>query len=275
MHVSALRIYPVKSMAGLDVTSVAVHPWGFEQDRRWMVVDPAGTTITARTHPTMLHVLATPHADGALTLQAPDRELVHVPVPEAAAHRLGVVLSRVGWALPAGAEVDGWLSEYLGEAVRLVWLDDPGRRTVSEKHGGRAGDTMALADAGPILLTSTASLRQLDDWMAQTAQGRGEPAPKPLSMLRFRPNIVIEDAEQAFAEDDWKRVRVGEIDMRFGEYCDRCALPTIDPVTLAGGKEPTRTLALRRQWDHKVHFGVRFIPEASGVLRVGDAVTVG
>ena len=60
--------------------------------------------------------------------------------------------------------------------------------------------------------------------------------------------------------------------MRFSEHCDRCVLPTIDPVTLTSTHEPTRTLARHRQWDHKVHFGVRLVPLTTGTLRVGDEV---
>ena len=52
-------------------------------------------------------------------------------------------------------------------------------------------------------------------------------------------------------------------------------MTTLDPVTLAGGKEPLRTLARHRQWDHKVWFGVRLIPLSTGCLRVGDDVQVG
>jgi uncharacterized protein YcbX len=51
-------------------------------------------------------------------------------------------------------------------------------------------------------------------------------------------------------------------------------MTTLDPVTLAGGKEPLRTMARHRQWDHKVWFGVRLIPLSTGVLRVGDGLQV-
>ena len=48
MQVTRLRVYPVKSFAGVDVDSAAVLPWGLEGDRRWAVVDPDGEPITAR-----------------------------------------------------------------------------------------------------------------------------------------------------------------------------------------------------------------------------------
>jgi uncharacterized protein YcbX len=260
MHVSALRIYPLKSAAGLDVGDAALHRWGFEHDRRWMVIDPDGTTITARERRALLHVTARPTRDGGIHLSAPQVEPLLVGRPTSGA-RVVVKLSRLAW-----------LSDRLGTAVRLGWLDDPRRRTVGSAHGGRPGDWLNLADAGPLLLTTTASLARLNDWIVAACLERGEEVPEPLSMLRFRPNIVATGTDEAFAEDHWKRLRIGDVELRFGEHCDRCVLPTIDPVTLVGGKEPTRTLARHRRWDHLVHFGIRLIPLDEGRIRVGDPV---
>jgi len=50
----------------------------------------------------------------------------------------------------------------------------------------------------------------------------------------------------------------------YPEICDRCVMTTLDPDTLAGGKEPLRTLAKYRQWDHKTWLGVRVIPVRGG-----------
>ena len=57
--------------------------------------------------------------------------------------------------------------------------------------------------------------------------------------------------------------------------CDRCVMTTIDPVTLAGGKEPIRTLARHRRWAGKTWFGIRLAPRSTGVISVGDQVVAG
>lgn len=273
MRVTSLSVYPVKSTGPVAVRETVAHPWGLHDDRRWMVVDGAGTTVTARTHRRLLHVTAEPRPDGALELTAPGAEPLLV-TPQRGSATLPVTMSRIDRAVSAGDDADRWLSRHLGEPVRLVWLDDPSRRTVGEVHGGAPGDPVSFADTGPIHLTTTASLARLNEWLRESAQERGELLPEPLPMGRFRPNVVVDGSPAPFAEDEWKRVRVGDVEMRFAEHCDRCVLPTIDPVTLAGSKEPTRTLALRRQWDHEVFFGIRLIPLTTGVVRVGDEVDV-
>jgi uncharacterized protein YcbX len=271
VRVSSLRIYPVKSTAGIDVPEAVVHPWGLENDRRWMVVDLDGLTLTPRVHRRLLQISVSTRRGGAIDLAAAGLETLHVDVPRRDVS-VPVTMSRVGHGVSAGTAADDWLSAFLDQPVRLVWLDDPRRRTVGASHGGRPGDPLNLSDTGPILLTSTSSLDRLNEWLGQTAAERDEPPPEQLPMLRFRPNVVVDGIDPPFAEDDWKLVRIGDVELRFGEHCDRCAVPTIDPTTLTSSKEPTRTLALHRQWDHQVFFGIRLIPVTTGVIRLDDQV---
>ena len=62
--VSALTVYPVKSLAGTQTTSMELEIAGPRGDRRWMVVDEDGATLTARKHPRMLAARATPRRTG-------------------------------------------------------------------------------------------------------------------------------------------------------------------------------------------------------------------
>ena len=92
-------------------------------------------------------------------------------------------------------------------------------------------------------------------------------------MVRFRTNVVI-DGVEPFAEEQWRSLRIGDVEIRFAEVCDRCVLPTYDPETLDKSHEPTRTLAKHHSWDGKVWFGVRLIPVTTGTIQLGDTVTV-
>ena len=99
-------------------------------------------------------------------------------------------------------------------------------------------------------------------------------------MLRFRPNVIIDgDPDAPFAEDGWPFVQLGDVRFRVSGTCDRCVMTTIDPVTLARGKEPIRTLAKHRKWDGKTWFGIWLVPDLEGspadVIAVGDEVRPG
>lgn len=266
MIVANLHIYPVKSTRGRPVSSAAVEPWGLAGDRRWMVVDPGGNQITAREEPELLAVSAQPDGDGAVSLAGPHAPAVTVradggPV-EVSVFRTPV-RARAG-----GRDGDAWLRALLGRDVRLVWLDDPTRRPVTSS-AGRPGDRVSLADAMPLLVTNTASLARLNEWVAEVSPGTD-----PVDMRRFRPNVVVDGAEP-FAEDGWRRVRIGTVDFRVAKLCDRCVMTTIHPDTRVKGPEPLRTLARRRSWDGKVWFGALLVPQGTGTVRVGDAVTAG
>lgn len=264
MRITELWTYPVKSLAGTPAEVATVEPWGLLGDRRWGLIDPAGEKVTAREVPGLLGLRAEQvdedtirihDADGASILVDTPLGLPPVPVSHA----------RQGFANPADEDVSWWISERVGQQLRLIWQEDPSVRRVSGAHGGQDGDTLSLADTGPLLLTSQASLAQLQEWVGESPS---------LSMVRFRPNVVI-DGELPFAEDGWGTVRLGGMHLRTSELCDRCVMTTIDPITLQGGKEPTATLARHRRWDGKTWFGIRLVPLGAGELRVGDEVVPG
>jgi uncharacterized protein YcbX len=95
-------------------------------------------------------------------------------------------------------------------------------------------------------------------------------------MTRFRPNVVVRGAP-AWAEDGWRRIRIGDVTFRVVKGCDRCVLTMIDPETLAKTKEPIATLARHRRWDGATWFAMNVIPDApaaGATLRVGDPVEI-
>ena len=147
MQVTRLRVYPVKSFAGLDVDSARVLPWGLADDRRWAVVDPDGEPVTAREANVLLSLTAEVLDDGGLLLADRDHEdeSLRVALPENVTP-VAVGHSRQGAALPAGGAADAWLTARLGRPLRLVWQPDPLVRPVSPSHGGRPDDRVSLAD---------------------------------------------------------------------------------------------------------------------------------
>lgn len=287
LRVTRLRTYPVKSFAGNDVQSAAVEPWGLAGDRRWGLVDDAGKNVTAR----MVHHLLGLHADivDATTIRINDRDGASITVSAPInASTIPVGFSGLDRATPAPDEVNSWISDRIGVPLRLVWQQDPTARPIPEKHGGLPGESLSLADDGPLLLVTEASMRQLNEWIAADQSLPDVPdldpgdlsgaasASKPLDIVRFRPNVIV-DGDVPFAEDSWDTVTIGETTFRKTVICDRCVMTTIDPTTLAGGKEPIRTLARHRRWDGKTWFGIRLAPVnltpgRTATIAVGDRV---
>jgi uncharacterized protein YcbX len=70
----------------------------------------------------------------------------------------------------------------------------------------------------------------------------------PVQMDRFRPNLLIDGAEP-HAEDAWRRIRVGDIEIALVKPCDRCSVPAVDQATGVRGREPVRELAKYRKRD--------------------------
>ena len=262
MKVEAITLYPVKATRGVPVESAEVELSGLRHDRRWAVVDLEGRRLNATHHGSLLAVTAAPGDDGSIVLGAAGLDPLPVPVPSGGP-RIPVNVSRLPEMIDAGEAAAAWFTSYLGLPTRLVWQDDPAARTIAPGHGGTQDEPLNLADAGPLLLTSAASLTQLNEWIGD----------EEMAMLRFRPNVVV-DGDVPFAEDDWSRIRLGDVDYRFAERCDRCVVTTIDPDSLHHGKEPIRTLARHRKWDGKTWFGIRIVPLGTGTLAVGDAVHV-
>jgi uncharacterized protein YcbX len=269
MTLGAINRYPVKSCRGQALLSAAVEPWGLAGDRRWLVVDDDGAQLTAREYPRMLSVEPVLRAGGGLELTAPDLPALAVDVPSGER----VVPVRI-WrsevvAAPAPAEVHAWFSKVVGRPARLVYLDDPTRRRPNPAFAAPT-DYVSFADGYPVLLATTASLAQLNDWIAA-----GPLADEgPLPMTRFRPNLVV-DGSRPWEEDGWRRIRIGTAVFRVVKGCDRCVMTMTDPHTLRRSKEPIATLARFRRWDGDTYFGMNLIPDTPGaVLAVGDDVEV-
>lgn len=275
VRVTSLRRYPVKSLAGESLEQAALSTLGLSGDRRFAVVEPDGTKVTAREVNAMLGLRARLEAGGVRLVDAQHgaaldeglfvAEPVDGPV-------VAVDFSGLATARDAGDAAAEWLSERLGRAVRLVYQDDAALRPVRPELGGVGGELNSLSDAAPVLVTNEASLEQLNDWVERT-----DPDSANLAMARFRPNVVVAGAP-AFAEDHWREVRLGGVSWRATMICDRCVMTSIDPVTLVRGREPVRTLARHRRWDKATWFGVRYAPIGpvphGCVVRIGDEVAV-
>ena len=263
LAVEAIRIYPVKALRGYALPASPVAIWGLDHDRRWMVVQPDGRFLTQRELPPMARIVTEATAR-ALILAADAGDRLQVPVPTAAAERRLVQVWRDQVpALDAGPEAASWLSARLGLPCGLVYLNDPLARPVDPAYG-MPDDRAAFSDGFPVLLANRASLAALNDAL-----------PDPIDMERFRPNVVVTGAAP-WAEDRWRRIRIGEVVFRVAKPCARCVVTTVDQITgeRPNKSEPLRTLGRMRRAPGGVMFGQNLIPDGPGRIAVGDSVEI-
>lgn len=258
LRLAELRVHPLKSAAAVVSDRVEVDAFGPRHDRRWMAVGPDDVFLSQRR--TAALALVGTRLDGdTLALHAPG--LPPFRVPAGRARRTVRVWKDSVDALDCGDEAAEWLTAALDEPARLVHIPDESLRPLPLEYG-RPGDRVGFADAFPFLVLSRASVEDLN--------GRLE---TPLPVERFRPNLVIDGAEP-YAEDRWRRIRVGGIAMDVVKPCARCLITTTDQRTGERGKEPLRTLAGYRRRDGHVWFAQNAVHRDLGTLRVGDAVEV-
>jgi uncharacterized protein YcbX len=267
--ITAIARYPVKSCRGEALAEATVEPWGLAGDRRWMVVDADGTVITAREAHRLLLVRPDIGTEG-LRLSAPDLAPLDVAVPTGTDHVVVDVWGDQVPALWAGGEAEAWFSKVIGRAARLVYLDDPTVRATDPVNTAPT-DRVSFADAYPLLLTSEESLAELNRLIA--AGPRADEGPLP--MTRFRPNLVVRGIAP-WSEDDWRVIRIGDVQFRAVKGCERCVMTTLDPDTAAKGMEPITSLARHRRWDGKTWFGINLVPDTQGgrSLHVGDEIEI-
>lgn len=232
--------------------------WG---DRRMMVVDENGACLTSRRFPDLLKLQCSFEGD-TIVLSARGMDAVAF---SRSALDISPYLPATIWGedvevLDAGDDVAKRLSDFIGHPCRLVLQGARTVRPLPERSG-----TVNLADTAPLLLIGTASLAELNLHLDM-----------PVEMARFRPNIVIEGAD-AFDEDQWATLRIGEVEFETMGPCDRCMVTTLDPESghVRTDNEPLATLSKRRRGeDGKPYFGQFLQPRSTGRIHAGDPVTI-
>ena len=264
ISLQAIHIYPVKALGGISLTQVLATPRGLQNDRRFMVVDLHEKCLTQRDHPKMATVWVEIN-DGEVTFSAPDVESISFPAtPGVLPTRKVQVWNSIVHAQAVTDQVDRWLSDYLSDEVRLVYMPDSAERRIDSNYAMN-NEVVSFADGYPLLI---ASLESLNDLNTRIVSNGGAALP----MNRFRPNLVISGCP-AYAEDRLGEIVIGDATFRAVKPCARCQVTTTDQAAgVVVGPEPLKTLATYRDSPNGVLFGMNLIPVRLGTVRVGDAV---
>ncbi len=260
MKISDIIHYPVKSLAGNHLQVSEVHERGLKDDRRLMLIDENNTFVSQRRHPFLSQIEAGITEDFIILQDRRNEQLIKHPF-ELELKKTTVKI----WGEDATAhlfvnkQMDEWISDHIGGKFRFVYMDESDHRHINPEYASK-DELVSFADGYPILICNTASLA---DYNSKTSQS--------ISMDHFRPNIVI-DHNIAWDEDNWKRIRIGEVVIRIAKPCARCIVTNIDPKTGISENKVLVELGKLRLVDNKVLFGMNAIVEKTGKIKVGDEV---
>ena len=269
--IARLFVYPVKSCAGIEVQQALLTETGLDLDRAWMVVDAQDMFLTQRSLPRMALIRPQLKSD-EMVLRAPGMLALHVAIDAVEAPATVTVWRDTVPAWDMGPVAAQWFTDFLGRPCRLVRFDPEHRRLSSLEWTGGVEVPNQFADGFPLLVTSEASLQDLNARLA----AEGHPA---VGMERFRPNVVLAGVD-AHDEDRVDMIHVEgdgttDIHLQPVKPCARCPIPDIDPATAESHPSVGDTLRTYRQdkrLDGAITFGMNAIVRSGAEqwLRVGQ-----
>lgn len=256
--VKELYLYPIKSLAGIAVTSAKAEEMGFENDRRWMLIDEENLFITQREHPILSQFYPEINGDTiAVSFGSQNHEF---GIDE----NSGVPIHSKVWddesvVVEVNKATSKWFSEALGFRCKLVKMMNTGDR----KHKSKNLNTtlnVSLADGYPYLLIGSESL----DFLNQKLKNK-------VTISRFRPNIVI-SSTLAHEEDFFATFSIGTVQFKNVKPSGRCIIVNTDPKNGSVQKEPLKTLSRYRFEDNLVYFGTNLMCLNEGMISVGEVL---
>ncbi|UTN05903.1 MOSC domain-containing protein [Flavobacterium bizetiae] len=256
--VKEIYIYPIKSLAGISCQNALAEEMGFENDRRWMLIDAENQMITQREHRIMSQFYPQ-ISDGKISITFQDQKH-EFSIDEHLENSITVnVWDDKSEVIEVNKSTSKWFSEHLGFECKLVKIIKNGDRK-HESSKLKETFNVSLADGYPYLMIGSQSLDFLNEKLADK-----------ITVLRFRPNIVI-SSQSPHEEDDFTTFKIGEVQFKNVKPCGRCIMVNNDPDNGKLKKEPLKTLSKYRNVNNSVLFGTNIVSLNSGIINVGDEI---
>ncbi|MBX2808554.1 MAG: MOSC N-terminal beta barrel domain-containing protein [Cellvibrionaceae bacterium] len=275
--ISALFVFPVKSLAGSRLDSATLTPTGLQWDRHWMIINAAGRFISQRQQPHMV-LIKTRITATELILSARGKHDLKIPLRFSGNSQQPIAATI--WkdqcsVVDEGQQASDWLSSALNSPtpVRLVRMADQQTRPQSQPQRLGRNTHTHFADVAPYVICNQQSLNALNQALCKQQQ-------PPVTLWRFRPNIVI-DGPHAFAEHRINSLQHKHYQLQHCYPCQRCIVTTIDTDTgtVHRQQQPFTTLATLNTLPDKPKapaFGENAIltTGAQQTIRCGDRVRI-
>jgi uncharacterized protein YcbX len=269
-QVTDIYVYPIKSCHGIRLNSCRIGTTGFEYDRTWMIVDEERKRFVTQRKQAKLATVVTAFKGEFLEVTAPNMEPLKLPLKTNKKATIGVeVWDDKVMAIEEDPKASEWFSTFLGKKVKLVRVDPAAKRIADVKYWTKempGAKVVSFADGFPFLVISHESVEFLNQNLSGTS----------VSFRRFRPNIVVRGAPEAFHEDTWKTFKIRNTIFHAVKDCQRCKITTLDPDTgVSQGEEPLKSLPQIRGGRDAAYFGQNVVHETEGgCVWVGDRVEI-
>ena len=271
-QVASIFRYPVKTLQGESVYSIAVTELGFEGDRLWALRDEKrGDFGGGKRIVPLMNLSAQMGAAGAApTIELPNGQRFAADDPDAS-RLLSEALDHPVTIWPVGAtpeppakveEVTDLEADFRAAMGREGDEPNPDFSQIPESmmaYLGKGG--RPYVDLAPLLVMTQQSLDALSR-VATSSQ---------IDVRRFRPSFVIDaDVESAFPEQGWigARIRVGGAIFQLPMTCPRCVMTTRGFSDLPKDPGIMRKLVTEAGGN----LGVYGTIEQVGTISVGDTV---
>lgn len=186
-----------------------------------------------------------------------------------------------------------WFTDCFGYDVVLVYLGDNKRKVLWQDMIQTRSTSLlsrtpligrlvpktpeiTFADCAPYLVVSSTSLHDVSSRLGPDHS---------MDVTKFRPNIVVSGAHQAWEEDYWYRLRIGSLELEMKHNCVRCASLNIDYDTGKPGTGTSGQVLKKLQKDRRIDKGAKWSPvfgryafptrkSHQQVIKIGDLAVV-
>ncbi|KAH9861582.1 hypothetical protein J1614_011332 [Plenodomus biglobosus] len=294
MKISAIYIYPIKSLRAVSVTEAVATKHGFQHDRRFMLLqktEDGYKNMAIGRYPEMSQFLQEINQDSVtvtyLAFGATEKsQTIQIPL-EPDTEKLEPfevnLHSSPTSAFKMPEKYNTWFSACFGYDVLLVHIG-PNRRAVLfqnmqplepdpltrflKKHvpftssyveqamglHQTAGWQITFADCAPYLICSQTSLEDVSSRL---------PPGQEMDMTKFRPNIVVAGAFEPYQEDYWGKVTINNgAELTMAHNCVRCKSINVDYATGKDGTpdSPAGDVLKKLQADRRIDIGAKWSP---------------
>ncbi|XP_014554582.1 hypothetical protein COCVIDRAFT_39572 [Bipolaris victoriae FI3] len=284
MEISEIYVYPIKSLRAIKLASAIATPHGFAHDRTFMLLEKTPTgykNMAVASYPQMtqfLQEISPPplsthnsNTESTLTIHylahgsTPNQSSLTIPLTPTPTSLSTLEISLHGSPTTAyrmPESYNTWFSTCFNFPVELVYLGSNRRSPrfsnlssspSSSPSTPQIAQSLTFTDCAPYLITSSASLSSVSSRIASQ-----------MDITKFRPNILLSGAKEAWDEDFWSTIRVSgkeaETEVALLHNCVRCKSINVDYATGRPGTGVKGEVLKRLQGDRRVDLGARWSP---------------